>query len=153
MLSNFLSPTWWFHLLLSSRYLHFFAVGITGVAINLVLTALFAELVFGREQYFSAYLIGLATNLLYNFVLHTVVTFKIKGKHMQRLFIFVAYSLALAYVQAQCVKWLTELIGVDWYLVVIASVILAFSVMTFILFKFVLFRQKPSDPEVSVHTV
>ncbi len=150
MLSNLLSPTWWFRLLHSSRYLHFFVVGVTGVAINLGLTAFFAELVFGREQYFSAYLIGLSANLLYNFVLHTAVTFKTNGKHAQRLIIFVAYSLALAYVQTQCVKWLTALVGIDWYLVVIASVILAFSVITFVLFKFILFRQKPSDPEVFV---
>ncbi len=129
-----------------TRFAHFFAVGSSGVLINLALTAFFAELVFGREQYFSAYLIGLSANLLYNFILHTIVTFKTKDKHFRRLVIFVAYSLTLAYVQARVVKTLTELIGIDWYLVVIAGVIMVFSILTFILFKLVLFRaEKESE--------
>ena len=128
----------------STRYLHFLVVGVTGVAINLGITAFLTELVFGREQY----LIGLAANLLYNFILHTRVTFKTKGNHARRLAIFMAYSLCLAYIQAQCVKWLTAHVGVDWYLVVIASVIFAFSVLTFLLFKFVLFKPTPQDPDL-----
>ena len=132
----------------STRYLHFLVVGVTGVAINLGITAFLTELVFGREQYFSAYLIGLAANLLYNFILHTRVTFKTKGNHARRLAIFMAYSLCLAYIQAQCVKWLTAHVGVDWYLVVIASVIFFFSMLTFLLFKFVLFKAAPEDQEL-----
>lgn len=144
---DYINLMWWWRLLHRTRYLHFFAVGMTGVAINLGITAFFAELVFGREYYFDAYLIGLFANLLYNFILHTRVTFKTKGNHTRRLVIFMAYSLALAYIQAQVVKWLTALVGVDWYLVVIASVILAFSVLTFLLFKFVLFvaHEEPVD--------
>lgn len=128
----------WLH---KTRYLHFFVIGATGVGINLALTAFFAELVFGREHYFSAYLIGLAANLLYNFILHTRVTFKTKGNHVRRLAIFMAYSLALAYLQAQAVKYITALVGVNWYLVVIATTIFVFSIITFLLFKFVLFRE------------
>lgn len=150
MLSNLFSPRWWFRLLHNSRYLHFLVVGVSGVAINLGITAFFAELVFGREEYFSAYLIGLSANLLYNFILHTAVTFKTKEKHGRRLAVFVAYSLTLAYVQTKVVKWVTDLVGVDWYLVVIASVIFVFSMLTFLLFKFVLFRKKAEDPEVFV---
>ncbi len=124
-----------------TRFAHFFIVGTTGVAINLGLTAFFAELVFGRENYFSAYLIGLSANLLYNFTLHTLVTFKTKGNHTLRLTAFVAYSLGLAYVQAQTVQFFVDRVGVDWYLVVIGSVILVFSVLTFFLFKFALFKE------------
>ena len=148
MRPNFLNPLWWYRLLHSTRYLHFLVVGVTGVAINLGITAFLTELVFGREQYFSAYLIGLAANLLYNFILHTRVTFKTKGNHARRLAIFMAYSLCLAYIQAQCVKWLTAHVGVDWYLVVIASVIFFFSMLTFLLFKFVLFKAAPEDQEL-----
>lgn len=124
-----------------SRYLHFFAVGATGVALNLSITAFFAEMVFGRENYFSAYIIGLIANLFYNFVLHTVMTFKTKTNHVRRLSIFVIYSIALTYLQAYVVKSIVSYVGVNWYLVVIASVILVFSVVTFLLFKFVLFRE------------
>lgn len=141
MLLSSLQPLRFMEFLHSSRYLHFFVVGVTGVAINLGITAFFAELVFGRENYFSAYLIGLSANLLYNFILHTFVTFKTTGGHFQRLSIFLGYSLALAYIQAQVVKAVTSYLGVNWYLVVIASVIFFFSIVTFVLFKFVLFKE------------
>lgn len=136
------SPLRFLSYLLHTRFAHFFVVGATGVLINLSLTAFFAELVFGRENYFSAYLIGLTANLLYNFSLHTLVTFKTKHHHALRLALFLAYSLALAYVQAQTVRYLADRIGVDWYLVIIASVILAYSVVTFFLFKFALFKDR-----------
>lgn len=136
-----LHPVEFIRLLIVHRYAHFFAVGATGVFINLSITAFFAELVFGREHYFSAYLVGLGANLIYNFVLHTAVTFKTKTNHARRLAIFVAYSLALTYLQAYLVKTITPIVGIDFYLLVIASVILVFSVATFVLFKFVLFRE------------
>ena len=141
MLFTLFHPLRFIEFLHSSRYMHFFVVGVTGVAINLGITAFFAELVFGRENYFSAYLIGLSANLLYNFVLHTFVTFKTKGGHVTRLSIFLGYSLALAYIQAQVVKTVTAMLGFNWYLVVIASVIFFFSIVTFVLFKFVLFKE------------
>ena len=142
MLKNYLNSKRWFIFLNQTRGLHFFLVGVTGVALNLTLTALFAEFVFGRANYFNAYLIGLFANLLYNFVLHTRVTFKTRGNHVRRLCIFFVYSLALAYLQAQIIKYLTDLVGVNWYIVVISSVIFVFSFVTFILFKFVLFKNE-----------
>lgn len=137
---HFFNPFWWFDFLHRTRFVHFFVVGATGVAINLGVTALLTELFFGRENYFTGFVVGIGANLAYNFTLHTIVTFKTTGRHAPRLAIFVIYSLALAYVQAQVVKQITALVGVDWYLVVIASVILVFSVGTFLLFKFLLFR-------------
>jgi putative flippase GtrA len=144
MKDQWINPMRLIRFLHATRYLHFFAVGLSGVAINLAITGILTELFFGRENYFTAYLIGLAANLLYNFVLHTIVTFKTKGNHTKRLSIFMVYSLTLAYIQAMVTKSLTSWVGVDWYLVVIASVIMAFSIMTFILFKFVLFRSDPA---------
>lgn len=123
-----------------TRYLHFFITGASGVGINLTVTAFFAELVFGREQYFLAYLIGVAANLLYNFTLHTVVTFKTKEKHVSRLAFFVIYSLVMTYIQTVVVRTLVSLVGVDWYLVVIGGTIFFFSIITFLLFKFFLFN-------------
>jgi putative flippase GtrA len=145
---NLINPFWWWRLAVRERYLHFFIVGATGVAINLAITAFFAELVFGRERYFTAYVIGLVINLAYNFILHTIVTFKTKGDHVRRLTIFVVYSLILTFIQAQVVKYITNLVGVNWYLIVIAGVIFFFSIVTFLLFKFVLFR----DPGSTVVT-
>lgn len=142
---DLISPLWWIAFLHRVRYLHFFAVGISGVGLNLAITVGLTELFFGREHYFSAYLIGLGANLIYNFVLHTLVTFKTEGNHAMRLVLFLGYSLALAYLQTRVVRYLTDLVGVDWYAVIIASVILVFSAMTFILFKFVLFKKIPPE--------
>ncbi len=130
-----------YDLFVRTSYLTFFVVGTTGVAINLAITAFFAELVFGRENYFQAYLIGLTANLVYNFILHTRATFKTRTNHTRRLVYFTVYSLAMTYVQARVVKHLTDSVGVNWYLVVIASTILAASVITFLVFKFVLFKE------------
>lgn len=148
ILNKYLNPYWWFTFLRETRYLHFFIVGTTGIALNLALTAFFAELVFGRARYFNAYLIGLFANLLYNFVLHTLVTFKTNGNHLRRLSIFFAYSLTLAYLQAYAIKHLTDWIGVNWYIIIIASVIFVFSIVTFLLFKFVLFKKGTSEGAV-----
>lgn len=142
---DLISPLWWIAFLHRVRYLHFFAVGISGVGLNLAITVGLTELFFGREHYFSAYLIGLGANLIYNFVLHTLVTFKTEGNHAMRLVLFLGYSLALAYLQTRVVRYLTALVGVDWYAVIIASVILVFSAMTFVLFKFVLFKKIPPE--------
>ena len=140
-LRNLISPMWWLAFLHRTRYLHFFVVGMSGVAINLAITIVLTEFFFGRESFFTAYLIGLVVNLLYNFILHTAVTFKTEGNHVLRLVLFFVYSLSLAYVQARVVRYLTNVFGVDWYAVVIAGVILVFSVMTFLLFKFALFKR------------
>jgi putative flippase GtrA len=145
-MNRWLNPVAVLQLLRDTRYLHFFVVGMSGVAMNLGITAGLTELAFGREHYFSAYLIGLGANLLYNFVLHTRITFRTSGGHARRLAIFLAYSLVLAYVQARVTKALVAWLGVDWYLVVIPSVILVFSVITFVIFKFILFKEeKPQE--------
>lgn len=145
LLKEYLNPRSGITFLLETRYLHFFMVGATGVVLNLALTAFFAELVFGREHYFNAYLIGLLINLLYNFALHTFVTFKTSSNHLYRLSVFFIYSLTLAYVQAYIVKHLTDWIGINWYIVIIASVIFIFSIITFLLFKFVLFKEEVGE--------
>lgn len=132
-------------LLFVSRYIHFFVVGVTGVALNLGITIGLTELYFGREQYFSAYLIGLTINLLYNFALHTFVTFKTTRNHSARLAVFLLYSVTLAYIQTRVVRYLTDLFGVDWYALVIAAVIMLFSAITFILFKLILFKEDSSQ--------
>ena len=139
------SPLWWIAFLHRVRYLHFFAVGISGVGLNLAITVGLTEFFLGRENYFTAYLVGLGANLIYNFVLHTLVTFKTEGSHARRLILFLGYSVLLAYLQTRVVRYLTNLIGVDWYALVIASVILVFSIMTFVLFKFVLFKKIPPE--------
>lgn len=127
--------------LLRHRLLHFFLTGGTGAALNLALTAALAELVFGREDYFYAYLIGLAANIVYNFVLHSRFTFRTQGGHRRRFAAFAAYNLAMTALQAVVVRRLVAWVGVDFYLPVIALVILCFSLLTYLVYRFWLFRQ------------
>ncbi len=129
-----------FRVLFVHKYLHFFATGVTGVALNLVITWIFTRFVFGLEGYFSAYLIGVAINLIFNFTIHTIVTFKTKDRVAERMVGFLAYSLSMTTFQAWVVKTLTPKIGLEYYIFVIGGVIFVFSIVTFLLFKFFLFR-------------
>lgn len=136
-----LNPFFIWSLLIRHRYTHFFLIGISGVAINLSVSWVGTELFFGKERYFQAYLIGVSANLVFNFVFHTIVTFQTEQKHVQRFFWFVIYSLTMTAFQAWLVKTVIAFVGVQFYLVVIASIILIFSGITFVLFKLILFRK------------
>ena len=134
-------PFFVFRLLVKTNYLLFFLVGISGVVLNLAITWYLTEFVFGRELYFDAYLIGLGVTLCYLFTLHTFITFNTKDKHIRRFVLFITYSLVMSGVQAFLVKTITPIVGIHYYLVVIASIILIFSTVTFLLFKLALFRE------------
>ncbi len=140
-----LLPRWLYQGLFVHKYAHFFATGVAGVAMNLLLTWGFTEFVFGIENYFSAYIIGICANLLFNFIVHLRVTFQTQRHVAQRMVGFVAYSLSMTIFQTWVVKTLVGIIGLQYYLFVIAGVILSFSFVTFLLFKFFLFRN--SDPK------
>jgi len=113
----------------------------TGVGLALLITWSLTEYVFGLENYFTSYLIGLAINLIYNFILHTKVSFHTKNHYPQRFVIFVIYSLLLASLQAVTVKILTPIFGIEFYLFVIASVILIYSTISYFIFKFIIFSE------------
>jgi len=123
------------------RLLHFVFTGGSGALLNLGITALLSELVFGRESYFFAYLIGLLVNFIYNFVLHTLLTFRVRQGHARRLKAFLLYNVGMTVFQAALVKLLVRRFGVDFYLPVIALVILSFSAVTYCYYRFSLFRQ------------
>lgn len=126
--------------LLSTRLPHFALISGVGLAINLSFVTLFTELVFGRERYFSAYIIGLVANLLFNFIFHTIYTFKTKQRHTRRFIFFIVYNLVMSYIQARIIDWIVPIIGYDWYLFIIISIICFFAVFSFILYKFGLFK-------------
>ncbi len=139
---NIFNPLDWFRLLHKLRLIHFLLVGGTGVIINITLTAIFTELVFGREMYFYAYLIGLLSNLVYNFTFHTLFTFKTKDRHSVRFFYFIIYNLAMSGLQAIVIKYIVNIVGVDFYLIVIVGVIGFFFIINFIVSKLFLFKNK-----------
>lgn len=134
-------PVYLFSLLCNSRLIHFLSVGSAGALLNLFLTWSFTEFVFGQERYLDAFIIGIVGNLIFNFVLNTLITFKTKTRHARRFMGFVAYSLSMAGIQYYTVKSITPLVGIDWYLLVIAGVILAYAFLNFLFFKHILFRE------------
>ena len=136
------NPVFIFHLLYKYKYIHFFLTGVTGVVLALLITWSLTEYVFGLENYFTSYLIGLTINLIYNFVLHTKISFNTKNNHPKRFVIFVIYSLLMASLQAVTVKTLTPIVGIEFYLFVIASIILIYSTVSFFIFKFIIFLEK-----------
>lgn len=139
---NYFNPLDWLKLFYRVRLLHFLLVGGTGVLLNLLMTWFFTEFFFGLEGYFYGYLIGLSVNIVYNFLLHTHVTYKTKKEHMKRFRWFVAYTLVFTFIQALLVRWLTPLIGLEYYLFVIATIIAIGSIITFLIFKLWLFKEK-----------
>ena len=139
-----LNPLQLFRILFRYRFVHFFFVGGAGVSLNLFVTYLLTHYFFGLENYFTAYLVGVTLNLLYNFWMYTHIVFKTKQRHTLRLVIFVLYSLTLTYLQACLVKYITPIVGLQWYLLVIGGVILFFSFLSFLIFKLSLFREKRS---------
>ena len=141
-MKELLNPINILKLLYKINYLQFFAVGVTGVLINLTIVYTLTEFIFGLENYYTAYLIGLTVNLLYNFLAHTIITFQTKKHHKTRFTYFVIYSLALSGLQAITVRYLTPIIGLEYYLFTIASIIFIFSTVTFVFFKLVLFNEK-----------
>lgn len=124
------------------RITQFVFVGGSGVVLNLAIVFLLTEFYFGQDNYFYAYLIGLGTNIIYNFTLHTIVTFQTQTHHSLRFIGFGIYTIAMSFLQAIVVKNLVNLIGTQYYLLIIASIISIFSLVTFVLFKFVLFKKK-----------
>lgn len=128
-------------ILITHKFLHFFVTGVLGVLLNLVTTWTLTTFVYGINGYFTAYLIGTTVNLLFNFTIHTLVTFETKTHHAKRLLGFVFYNIGMTIVQASIIRHVTALVGPEYYLLVIASTILVFSIGSFIVFKFFLFHE------------
>ncbi len=128
------------HFLIEQKYLHFFLTGVSAVGIHLLITWSLTTFVFGLQNYFKGYAIGVAITLLYNFTIHTRITFQTKGNHVRRFVFFSAYSLGMALLQASLVHTITPIVGLKYYLLVIASIIMLFSLVSFAFFKKILFR-------------
>jgi len=130
-----------FSLLNKHRYIHFFIIGASGVLLNLIFVWFFTEFVFGVENYFYGYLIGLTVNLIYLFILNSIITFKTKKNHVRRFILFIIYSLLISYIQANIIKLIVPMFGEKFYLIIIASVIFIFSTVSFFVMKLKLFKE------------
>ncbi len=127
--------------LITHKFLHFFVTGVLGVLLNLTITWILTTFVYGISRYFTAYLIGTTVNLIFNFTIHSIITFQTKTHHFSRLTGFILYNIGMTAVQASIIKYLTALLGLHYYLLVIAGTIFTFSIGSFIVFKFFLFHE------------
>src|SRR3989344_1565880 len=128
------------HFLFQQKYMHFFVTGVTGVLLNMLVTWLLTKFVFGVERYFIGYIVGAGVNLLYNFSLHTIITFQTTERHMERFVRFIGFSLLSAGVQIIIVRTIVSIVGKEYYLIVIAGTIFMLSILSFLFFKHSLFN-------------
>lgn len=136
-----------------SLLLRFLATGASGALLSIAITWALTTYVVGVEHYFSAYLVGIAANLLFNFTMYTLAVFKTKRDHLRRLGIFLAYGILMAFMQGASVRLLTSVVGAEYYLPVIASVIGIFAVLNFFVFKLSLFKEYPEGEHASPKAV
>lgn len=130
-------------ILLRHRFLHFLLAGGGGAFIGIGLTWILTTFVFGLENYFTAYLIGTGAALVFNFTMYSLVIFKTSRAHVRRLLVYFIYIVSVIVVQAILVKTITPLVGLRWYLLVIATLIGLFSVVNFMAFKLSIFKEHP----------
>ena len=129
-------------MLIRHRFLHFLVVGGGGAVLGLGITWSLTTFIFGLEHYFSAYLIGTAVALAFNFTMYSLVIFRTSREHIRRLAVYFVYITAVILVQAATVKIITPFVGLKWYLAVIASVVAAFSILNFLVFKLSIFNER-----------
>ena len=164
-LKSLLNPKFVIKFVGKTRYLHFFVIGVTGVTLNLFLSWFFVEFIFLKSKYLIfntqfksstfGVIIGETVNLIYNFCLHTIVTFRIKKQHKRRFILFVLYSLFTTYlvvfpailILRNFFEYVFPFINLNFligfeYLVAACFVILFFSFFNFIIFKIWLFKDK-----------
>jgi len=97
------NPIYVFNYLLKKRFIHFLVIGSSGVILNLLITFLLSKFVFlsesvyfGVKGYTISFIFGTASNLIYNFILHTKITFNVKENHGKRFVVFICYSILMS---------------------------------------------------------
>jgi putative flippase GtrA len=124
------------------KLIKFGIVGSSGVALNLLITAILRYYVFAEPQFYLASIIGTIINTIYNFLLHTKFTFQTKQKHKRRFVFFAIYTLTLATLQEIIIATITPILGLEYLILFKAGVIACFAAFTYFFFNFVLFKEK-----------
>lgn len=131
-----------FRLLYKYRFLHYLLVGGGGALLNLLVTWSLTTFWFGIDKYFSAYLFGLTANLIFTFTLYSVKVFNTSKTHINRLAIYLAYVFVIVWLQAEIVKNVVPLVGLEFYLGVITVTLGSFALINFFVYKFFIFRER-----------
>lgn len=122
-------------------FVRFLITGGTGALLSLVTTWALTHYLVGEKHYFSAYLVGIGVNLLFNFVMYTLMVFKTQRDHIRRLLLFTFYGLLMAAFQGMSVRLITSIVGTAHYLIIIALVIGLFAILNFFVFKLSIFKE------------
>jgi putative flippase GtrA len=130
-MNKYLSPRWWFLFLYKLRAFHFAFVGGSTFLLHVGLTVIFEKFWLGAEKFYYAYTLALVLSLLYNFVMHTIVTYKTKKRHLARFGTFVVYTVIINIFQNIFVKLGTNHFGVAYRYYVMAGVIILQSIADF----------------------
>ena len=134
-------------LLQPGKFTQTLLTGGSGALLSLLVTSILTEFVFSREQYFTAYLVGVAVGVMYVFAIFIRVVFKTDTHVWKRFAFFSLYMTFLVVLQTFAVKSIVSIVGVDWYLVVIACVIGILSFINYFVYKNFIFANKQEDVE------
>jgi putative flippase GtrA len=123
------------------EYMKTLLVSGSGALLSVLVTAILAEWILGREQYFLAYLIGVGVGVLASFYLFSRKVFS-PGNHsgLWRLTLFLGYMVILVLIQSFIVRAVVEIVGVNWYLPVIIVTMLGISGISHLIYTYVIFR-------------
>jgi len=120
---------------LGTQYLKYNLIGGLGVVLNLAITLALTELLFGRQNYLYAFVIGNIFNIAYNYAAFIRYIFPVQSLKDHKKAIFISYSIIIALAQVALSKVLVSFTGVDLYLPVLVLVIGVLSVISFFFFK------------------
>lgn len=129
-------------LMIKYRFLHFLITGVCGLGFGLTVMWVLTTFVLGLERYFTAYLIGAAVTLSFNFTVYSFTVFRTTQTHAMRFLVYAFYNIGMTGLQAMCIKVLTPYVGIQWYLGVVVGVVTFFSLLNYTVFKLSLFRER-----------
>jgi putative flippase GtrA len=114
--------------------------GGSGALLSVVVTYLCVEYIFGIEEYFTAYLLGVVCGVVYAFAVFAFAVFKTTERLVRKFALFSGYMAVLVIVQAAAVNMLVPIVGSEYYLVVIVGVIAALSIVNYGVYANIIFR-------------
>ncbi len=111
------------------------ATGGSGALLSILVTYVCVEYLFGKEGYFTAYLTGVAIGVIYAFGVFAFAVFKTTEHLLRRFVLFALYMALLVVVQSVIVRAVVSVVGVDYYLHVIALTIAALSLVNHLVYS------------------
>ncbi len=121
------------------KFVKFLIIGTLGTILNLGVTYLSTEFIFGREKYMIGFLLGLFCNIIFNFVNYFKL-FKSKKKVVMRFTIFFSYVALYILLVTNLTKIIVDIVGLNFYMLVIASLTLFFAIINYSVFKLFIFK-------------